>query len=83
MWLSLRAASQIYWNGVPLASNGVVGRSPSDEHPGLIDIIRSLPPVPSTSTSTSELLVLASSQQQWLDFHSAGVDILIAPIETI
>lgn len=81
VWISLRAASQLYWNGVPLASNGVVGRSSSDEHPGLIDIFRALPPIP--RTSTSELLVLASSQHQWLDFHSAGVGIVIAPIETL
>lgn len=61
--LSLRAASQSYWNGQPLRANGVVGRHASEESPGDIDSIRVLPgPV---HAGINELVVLASSHHQW------------------
>lgn len=76
--LSLRAASQPYWNGRPLVANGIVGRSKDEEQPGLIDIIRVLPP--SGRTGADELIVLASSHHQWLrmDTTDAGVQIVAA-----
>ncbi|MGE8224124.1 MAG: hypothetical protein ACN6OZ_14935, partial [Stenotrophomonas sp.] len=42
--LSLRAASHLYWNGMPWISNGVVGRTPEEETPGRVDVVRVLPP---------------------------------------
>lgn len=75
--LSLRAASQAYWNGQPLAANGVVGRTPEQERPGLIDVVRVLPP--SSTTGTDEVLVLASSQHQQFRLQGADAGGVIAP----
>lgn len=75
--LSLRAASQLYWNGTPWISNGVVGRTAEEERPGRIDIVRVLPP-PSANAS-DELVALASSQQQRFALHGADAMVLIAP----
>lgn len=77
MRLSLRAASQLYWNGNPWVSNGVVGRSAAEEHPGRIDLVRVLPPA--SGNSSDELIVLASSQQQHFHLHGADAMVLIAP----
>lgn len=79
--LSLLAASQPYWNGQPMAGNGVVGRTAEEERPGLIDIVRVLPP--SSPTGTDELAVLASSHHQGVRLHHAGVAIEVAPVEAI
>lgn len=76
--LSLRAASQPYWNGRPLAANGVVGRSADEEQPGLIDIVRVLPP--SERAGADELTVLASSQHQWLRTGTTDAGIRILPV---
>lgn len=76
--LSLRAASQLYWNGRPLAGNGIVGRSAGEEQPGLIDIIRILPP--SARSGTDELVVLASSHYQWPRMYATDAAIEIAPL---
>lgn len=75
--LSLRAASQLYWNGMPWISNGAVGRTPEEERPGRIDVVRVLPPP--SGNATDELLVLASSQQQRFALHGADAMVLIAP----
>lgn len=75
--LSLRAASQLYWNGVPWISNGVVGRTPEEETSGRVDVVRVLPPA--SGNATDELLVLASSQQQRFTLHGADAMVLIAP----
>lgn len=75
--LSLRAASQLYWNGAPWISNGVVGRTAEEERAGRIDIVRVLPPP--SGNATDELLVLASSQQQRFALHGADAMVLIAP----
>lgn len=79
--LSLRAASQAYWNGQPLAANGVVGRTPEQERPGLIDVVRVLPP--SSSTGTDEVLVLASSQHQQFRLRGADAGVVIAPARVL
>lgn len=79
--LSLRAASQPYWNGQPLPGNGVVGRTPAEEQPGRIDILRVLPP--SSAHGSDELLVLASSQHQHFGLHSADAAALIAPARVL
>jgi hypothetical protein len=79
--LSLRAASQPYWNGEPLAGNGTVGRTARDERPGMLDIVRVLPR--SASAGVDELVVLASSHHQGFRPHSADVAIEVAPLETI
>ncbi|MFG6087125.1 histidine kinase [Stenotrophomonas indicatrix] len=75
--LSLRAASQLYWNGAPWISNGVVGRTAEEERAGRIDIVRVLPPA--SGNVTDELVVLASSQQQRFALHGADAMVLIAP----
>lgn len=75
--LSLRAASQLYWNGMPWISNGAVGRTPEEERPGRVDVVRVLPPP--SGNATDELLVLASSQQQRFALHGADAMVLIAP----
>lgn len=76
--LSLRAASQPYWNGQPLPPNGIVGRSKDEEHPGLIDIIRVLPP--SGHAGVDELVVLASSHHQWLRMDTTDAGVRIATV---
>ncbi|PJL15546.1 ATPase [Stenotrophomonas maltophilia] len=75
--LSLRAASQLYWNGMPWISNGAVGRTPEEEKPGRVDVVRVLPPP--SGNATDELLVLASSQHQRFSLHGADAMVLIAP----
>jgi len=75
--LSLRAASQLYWNGTPWISNGVVGRTAEEEQPGRIDLVHVLPPA--SGNATDELVVLASSQRQHFTLHGADAMALIAP----
>lgn len=75
--LSLRAASQLYWNGMPWISNGAVGRTSEEEKPGRVDVVRVLPPP--SGNATDELLMLASSQQQRFALHGADAMVLIAP----
>lgn len=77
MRLSLRAASQLYWNGNPWLSNGVVGRTAAEERPGRIDLVRVLPPA--SGNSRDELTVLASSQRQHFHLHGADAMVLIGP----
>lgn len=79
--LSLRAASQPYWNGRPLAGNGIVGLTAEKERPGLVDVVRVLPP--SSRAGTDELAVLASSHHQGFHLHHAGAAIEVAPVEAI
>ncbi|HVK53255.1 MAG TPA: histidine kinase [Pseudoxanthomonas sp.] len=79
--LSLRAASQSYWNGQVLAPNGVVGRTAALERPGLIDVVRPLPP--SSSAETDELLVLASSHHQQFRLRGADAGVVIAPAKVL
>lgn len=79
--LSLRAASQAYWNGTPLAGNGVVGRTARTEQPGRLDIVRVLPR--HATTGADELVVLASSQHAWLRPRRADVAIEVGAPETI
>ncbi|MCD9086996.1 sensor histidine kinase [Stenotrophomonas sp. SY1] len=75
--LSLRAASQLSWNGQPLAGNGIVGRSGEEERPGRNDIVRVLPP--SSTSGQDELIVLASSQHQRFQLHGADAVAVVAP----
>ena len=75
--LSLRGASQLYWNGQPMLGNGVVGISAEQEQPGLVDITRVLPP--SSPTGSDELLVLASSHHQQFGLYSADALVAVAP----
>ncbi len=75
--LSLRAASQLYWNGTPWISNGVVGRTAAEEQPGRIDLVHVLPPA--SGKASDELVVLASSQRQHVALHSADAMVLVAP----
>lgn len=79
--LSLRAASQSYWNGQPLVSNGTVGRTTAEERPGRVDILQVLPP--SSPSGTDELVVLASSQHQRFGLHSADAAVLVAPARVL
>lgn len=78
---SLRGASRLYWNGQPLAGNGVVGRTAAEERPGRIDIVRVLPP--SSALATDELLVLASSHHQGWRLRSADAVAVVAPAELL
>lgn len=75
--LSLRGASQLYWNGQPILGNGVVGTNAEQEQPGKVDITRVLPP--SSPTGTDELLVLASSHHQQFGLYSADALVAVAP----
>ena len=79
--LSLGAASRSWWNGQPLAGNGVVGHAAADEHPGRMDMVRALPPSP--AAGTHELVVLASSHHQRFHFHSATAAVEVVPIEAL
>lgn len=79
--LSLRGASQLYWNGNALPGNGVVGRTPAEERPGLVDIVRLLPPP--SATGADELVVLASSHHQHVPLRSAGAMAVLAPPELL
>lgn len=77
--LSLRGASQLYWNGQPLPGNGIVGRSKDEEQAGRIDIVRVLKP--SSHTGVDELVVLASSQHQWLRMDTTDAGLQIVPVD--
>lgn len=79
--LALRAASQLYWNGQPLAGNGRVGMTAAQERPGQVDITRVLPP--SAPGSVDELLVLASSHHQQFGLHSADALVAVAPAQVL
>lgn len=79
--LSLRAASQPYWNGRPLAANGVVGRTAAEERPGRVDVLRVLPPASGTGGDT--LVVLASSQRPGWRLHSADAFIAVGPVASL
>lgn len=79
--VSLRGASRLYWNGQPLAGNGIVGRTAAQERPGRIDIVRVLPP--STAGATDELLVLASSHHRNLRLLSADAFAIVAPAQLL
>ncbi|MBB4130388.1 sensor histidine kinase [Xanthomonas sp. 3075] len=76
--LSLRAASQLYWNGRPLAANGIVGQTADQEQPGLIDVVRVLPPSP--SGGVDELVVLASSHHQWPRMYATDASVEITSL---
>ena len=78
---SLRGASQLYWNGQPLAGNGIVGRTAAEERPGRIDIVRALPP--SAAGGTDELVALASSHHQGWRLRSADAFAMVAPAELL
>lgn len=79
--ISVRAASQPFWNGKPLAANGTVGRTADEERPGQVDIIRVLPP--SSPSSTDTLVLLASSHHQWIKLRSADAFVAIGPAASI
>ena len=75
--LSLRGASRLYWNGQPLPGNGIVGRTAAEERPGLVDIVRVLPPA--AGSGTDELVVLASSHHPRIPLRNADAIALVAP----
>jgi hypothetical protein len=79
--ISVRAASQPFWNGQPLAANGTVGRNAGEEQPGQVDIIRVLPPP--SSSSTDALVLLASSHHQWFKLRGADAFVAVGPAASI
>lgn len=79
--ISVRAASQPFWNGQPLAANGTVGRDADEEQPGQVDIIRVLPP--SSPSGTDEVVLLASSHHQWIKPRGADAFVAIGPSASI
>lgn len=79
--ISVRAASQPFWNGQPLAANGIVGRSADEEQPGQVDIIRVLPR--SSRSGTDEVVMLASSHHQWLKPRGADAFVAVGPAASI
>lgn len=79
--LSLRAASQAYWNGRVLRSNGTVGSSPQTEVPGEIDSLRVLPGPP--LVGVNELVVLGSSHHQWPTPYRTDAAASIWPTEAV
>lgn len=78
--LSLRAASRVWWNGELLGENGQVARTGAMERPGRVDSVYPLPP---SAGSRAELLVLASSQQEWVRWHSADARVDIADLRRL
>ena len=79
--ISVRAASQPFWNGQPLTANGTVGRNADEEQPGQVDIIRVLPP--SSPSGTDEVVLLASSHHQWIKPRGADAFVAIGPAASI
>ncbi len=79
--ISVRAASQPFWNGQPLAANGIVGCSADEEQPGQVDIIRVLPR--SSRSGTNEVVMLASSHHQWLKPRGADAFVAVGPAASI
>jgi len=79
--ISVRAATQPFWNGQPLAANGTVGRNADEEQPGQVDIIRVLPP--SSRGGTDEVVLLASSHHQWLKPRGADAFVAVGPAASI
>lgn len=79
--VSVRAASRPFWNGQPLAANGIVGRSADEEQPGKVDIIRMLPP--SSTRGTDEVVMLASSHHQWITPRGADAFVAVGPAASI
>ncbi len=79
--LSVRAASQPYWNGQALPPNGVVGRSREEERPGRIDRLYVLPS--STAAGSDTLTVLASSHHQRFRLYSADAFVEVGPAAEI
>ncbi len=79
--LSVRAASQPYWNGRPLPANGTVGATANEERPGQVDVLRAVPAAPAAGTDT--LVVLASSQHHRLPLRSADAFIAVGPAASL
>ncbi len=82
MTVSLRAASEVYWDGVLLGRNGRVGDSRQSEVAGDIDWFTPLPD-DAVNAGVHELVVRASAYH--LDFrpYMAGVYASIAPIDDL
>ncbi len=78
--VSLRAASELYWDGLALGSNGVVGQTSADEAPGRIDLTLPLPPG-SVDGGPHELLIRASSHLLGFKPYMGELDISIAPLD--
>lgn len=80
--LSLRGASEVSWDGVPLGRNGRIGLSVATEEPGAIDWFTPLPR-DATAAGQHTLLVRASSQRLGFGPRSADVAAQIAPIDAL
>lgn len=76
--LSLRAASELFWDGQALAGNGRVGRSQGEEQPGQVDHWVPLPP---QTAGRHQLRVRASSQRP-LALRSAEAELRLATLQT-
>ena len=77
--MSLRAASELYWDGLALGSNGVVGQTGADEKPGRIDLTLPLP-MGSVEDGPHELLIRASSHRLGFEPYMAEFNVNIAPL---
>lgn len=78
--VSLRAASEFYWDRLALGTNGVIGQTATDEVPGRIDLTLPLPPG-SIAGGPHELLIRASSHHLGFKPYLAELDVRIAPLE--
>lgn len=79
--LSLRAASEVWWNGRLLGRNGRVGHSAVSEVPGQIDW--TVPLLADTGPGRHRLLILASSLRTGFTPHLAELGVQIGPIDVL
>lgn len=79
--LSMRAASEVWWNGQLLGRNGRVGASAASEVPGRIDWTVPLPT--DTGPGKHRLLILASSFHTGFVPHRAELGLQIGPLDLL
>ena len=79
--LSLRAASEVWWNGRLLGRNGRVGTSAESEIPGRIDWTVPLPA--GTGPGQHRLLIRASSFRTGFAPHLAELGLQVGPIDRL
>lgn len=80
--LSMRAASEVFWDGRLLGRNGRVGGSADAEVPGRIDWTVPLPAA-DVDRGPHQLLIRASSFQQGFSPYQAELGFQIAPVDVL
>lgn len=80
--LSMRAASEAYWDGQLLGRNGRVGRSADDEVPGRIDWTVPVPPA-LAMPGDHRLLLRTSSFHQGFEPYMAELHVQLGPTDVL